>query len=340
MNNKKSLCAFLGGSVLLYVLGCGQGAIGVFATGDKGPEGKPDFSGAAAATAVGAGSDAGAGERRACQGKAALAGDQTRTLESGALTRTYLVHLPTGYDPTRPTPLVLNFHGYSSNASEQKFYTRMREKSDSAGFVAVHPEGVGKPQSWNAGLCCGEAVKKQVDDVAFVSAMLDAIEDELCIDPDRVFATGMSNGGFMTNRLACDLSDRIAAFAPVAGQNLTRTCTPSHPVPVLHFHGTADSTVPYEGDPDSNWPSVPTSLAAWAQRDGCATSPIELSTTIDSRCESWPTCQEGSEVILCTVQGGAHTWPGGIDIPSLGYVSKTLLATDLMWDFFQRHPRG
>ena len=113
------------------------------------------------------------------------------------------------------------------------------------GFIAVHPKGGGN--TWNAGLCCGEAMTAKVDDVGFVAAMLDELEARFCVDTDRVFACRLSNGGFISHRLACELSERIAAIAPVAGTNVTSPCAPSQPVSVIHFHGTADTLVPYNG---------------------------------------------------------------------------------------------
>src|SRR5262249_2956371 len=158
------------------------------------------------------------------------------TIASGGAMRSVNVHVPASYDPSQPMALVLNFHGYSSNAQQEDLLSQMSAKADAAGFIAIHPEGT--QNSWNAGACCGVAAQTGVDDVAFTKAILDEAASKLCVDAKRVFVTGMSNGGFMSNRLGCELADRVAAIAPVAGVVGITTCTPSRPMPVIHFHGT------------------------------------------------------------------------------------------------------
>jgi polyhydroxybutyrate depolymerase len=211
----------------------------------------------------------------------------------------------------------------------------MGEKSDAAGFIAVHPLGTGSSKSWNGGACCGEAASKPVDDVQFVRDLLDEVATRICVDDKRVFATGMSNGGFLSHRLACELSDRIAAIAPVAGVLGVKTCSPKRAVPVMHFHGTADSLVPYAGNAD--FPSVEEMMAAWAARDGCASTPATSFEKGDTKCRTWSGCATGSLVTLCTVDGGGHTWPGGLPIPT-GKTTTAISATDAMWTFFVDHP--
>jgi polyhydroxybutyrate depolymerase len=176
-----------------------------------------------------------------------------------------------------------------------------------------------------------------VDDVGFTRAILDTAESMLCIDTKRIFVTGMSNGGFMSHRLGCELADRIAAIAPVAGVLGVTPCTPSRPMPVMHFHGTADTLVPYNGDPTNGFISVPDSFAGWAMRDQCQGTPVETFNKVDSSCSSYTNCAGGAEVTLCTVQNGGHTWPGGPTIP-YGYTTPYLNATDAMWTFFAAHP--
>ena len=274
-----------------------------------------------------------------CSGRPApAAADDTWTLASGGLMRTVHVHVPPGYDPARATPLVLDFHGYTSNAAQQDLLSQMTAKADAAGFIAVLPEGTGSSPSWNAGACCGEAVSNGVDDVGFVRDLLDAAAARLCVDAHRVYATGMSNGGFLSHRLGCELGDRIAAIAPVAGVLGVPTCTPSRPMPVIHFHGTADTLVPYDGNPSMGFPSVPDTFAGWAERDQCRGAPVETFRMNDAHCSSYLDCAGGAAVTLCTVDGGGHTWPGGTPVPALGYTTPYLSATDAMWSFFQAHP--
>jgi polyhydroxybutyrate depolymerase len=274
-----------------------------------------------------------------CTGKPAAGLDEDYTVQVGALTRKYSVHTPASYKSDKPTPVVLNFHGLGSNASQQKFFSKMIDKSDAEGFIAVHPEGTGTTrQSWNGGACCDVAAMTGVDDVGFVKALLDKLEADRCVDTARVFSTGMSNGGFMSHRLACELSERIAAVAPVAGVNGMATCTPSRPMPILHFHGTMDMLVPYGGMPSYGFPPVDQMIGAWATRDACTDQPLQTYKMGDTTCMSRTACGGGSEVILCTVDGGGHTWPGGLPVASLGKTTMDISATDTMWEFFKKHP--
>jgi polyhydroxybutyrate depolymerase len=273
-----------------------------------------------------------------CAGKFTPPADQTLTVEADGRTRTFAVHLPSGYDATRRTPVVFNFHGFTSNGGQQQLYTRMNAKADAAGFVAVHPEGIGASQSWNGGACCGTAASEMADDVALTAAILDRLEAELCVDPRRVYSTGMSNGGFMSHRLACELAGRIAAIAPVAGVIGVTDCQPARPVPVMQFHGTMDTLVPWNGSSGLGFPGVEETMQQWAARNGCAATPAETYQKGDTTCVTWSGCQAGAEVVLCTVQDGGHTWPGGLPVGTLGKTTQDIVATDAMWDFFQKHP--
>jgi polyhydroxybutyrate depolymerase len=273
-----------------------------------------------------------------CSGLPPVSGDQDWTLTSGGRERTVHVHVPSSYAPTKPIAVVLDFHGVMSNAIQQELLTGMIAKADSAGFVAVHPEGIGLSQSWNAGKCCGEAVTEGVDDIAFASAILDALEARLCVDTHRLFATGMSNGGFLSHRIACELSSRIAAVAPVAGVLGVDTCAPSRPMSVMQFHGTADPIVPYAGSDLLGFPAVEPVMAAWAARSACMPSPRTSYSHGDVTCVTYDGCAQSAEIVLCKVQNGGHAWPGGLPVPALGYTTNDIHATDAMWDFFSRHP--
>ena len=275
-----------------------------------------------------------------CAGRAKQPRNSTWSVTVWSDQRAFVVHVPPSYDPTKPTPLVLNFHGYSMNPRLEDWLTSMSAKADAAGFILVYPEGTGSPLSFDGGNCCGDSRHDHVDDVGFTRAMLDALEANLCVDPARVYATGMSNGGFMSHRLACDLSDRIAAIASVAGVNATTDCHPLRPVPVLDLHGTANPVVPYTGNPRDGWRSVDDTIAGWVARDGCTGSTTALATS-DVTCVSHAPCAAGAEVELCTIQGGGHTWPGGKDVPhflGIGKTTHAINADDLIWSFFERHP--
>jgi polyhydroxybutyrate depolymerase len=271
-----------------------------------------------------------------CSGKLAQPLDATWTIVSNGLDRTANVHVPASYDPTKPTPVVLNFHGFTSDATQEALLSNMSAKSDEVGFVVVYPQGLNS--SWNAGACCGQSATDGVEDVKFASDLIDALEVQLCVDSKRVFATGMSNGGFLSHRLGCELSDRIAAIAPVAGVLGTDACKPTRPVPVMHFHGTLDPLVPYDGSATLGFPSVPDTFSGWASRDACQGAPTVTYEKGDVHCSTYAGCGASATVTLCTVDNGGHTWPGGLPIPSLGYTTTDINATDAMWTFFTEHP--
>ncbi len=261
--------------------------------------------------------------------------DRTWSIQHGGIQREFIVHMPQGYDPGVAYPVVVNFHGRALNAQNQDMLSSMGALADEKGFIAVHPEGTGFLKTWNAELCCGEAADNNIDDVGFVDAMLDRLEAELCVDRQRIYAAGISNGGYMSYRLACELSGRVAAIAPVAGVNLTLACEPSRAVPVFHFHGLADTVVPFDGRLGV---SVDDSIQGWLQRNACDATPTVFFEQDDVRCEEWSGCTDSASVRLCVVDGGGHTWPGGMPIPFLGETTQTISASRMMWDFFVEHP--
>lgn len=257
--------------------------------------------------------------------------DRRWTLTHDGRERDFFVHVPSDYDPTVPTSVVVNFHGRGSNAQQQIALSRMIALSDAEGFIAVHPNGIGA--TWNGGLCCGTAMNENVDDVGFTAAVIDRLAQELCIDERRVYATGMSNGGFMAHRLGCDLADRIAAIAPVAGPNGVVGCSPARVIPVFHFHGNADAIVPYDGF--AGQLAVPGTMRDWAARNGCEDERAIFFSEGDVSCEEWTGCTDGVTVRLCTIDNGGHQWPGGTTIPGLGYNTSVISASEMMWDFFE-----
>ncbi|OLF13632.1 extracellular catalytic domain type 1 short-chain-length polyhydroxyalkanoate depolymerase [Actinophytocola xanthii] len=233
--------------------------------------------------------------------------------------RGYLLHVPPGAEGRLPVLLVL--HGGGGNARQVAGQTGLSDLADEAGFLVVYPNGSGRTSllTWNAGACCGYAQRQGIDDVAFLSALLDEVLADQLADPERVFVTGMSNGAMMSYRLACELSDRITGIAPVAGALNVTPCRPTRPVSVLAVHGTADELVPYDGGPpaqpapgNESWvnASVADSVGFWVDHDGCrrpATERTEGAVTT----ATYAGCAEGSEVVLHTVAGGGHAWPGG-----------------------------
>ena len=231
------------------------------------------------------------------------------------------MHVPAGYVATKPTPTVVAFHGYSSNAQEQEGLSRMSEVADEKGFIVVYPQGLNYPdtlrkpdagnddtQSWNAGGCCGPAQIYNVDDVGFMEALFAELDTRVCVDTRRTYATGLSNGAFFAYRLACERAARFAAIAPVAGMENVITCEPGRPVPVMHFHGTADATIPYDGGVipfGRPYPSAPATVAKWAERNGCNGPLQQTYQQGDSTCVTHSGCD--APATLCTIQGGGHT---------------------------------
>jgi polyhydroxybutyrate depolymerase len=280
-------------------------------------------------------------------------GDSSRTLKVDGSERSYLVHVPPQYAKDTPTPVVLAFHGGGANARNMVAFSGLNQKADQSGFIVVYPDGSGRLErmlTFNAGNCCGQAAARNVDDVAFVRHILDDLEGIANVDRNRVFATGMSNGAMMAYRLASEMSDRIAAIAPVSGPMGTKDCRPGRAVSVMHFHGEADEFAPFSGGKGrgpsgTEFYSVDHSISAWVNANGCNKSPrvIQLpdrekdGTTVKQvRYESG---KEGAEVVLVIIEGGGHTWPGNEPrMQSLGESTRDISANDMMWEFFQQHP--
>ncbi len=278
-------------------------------------------------------------------------GDHKRTLTVGQRERSYLVHVPANYDPNKPTPVVVAFHGGGGNATKMIRFSGLNQKADQAGFLVVYPNGTGRLGflTFHGGNCCGYAMKNDVDDVQFTQEVLDDLAKVANVDPKRVFATGMSNGAIMSYRVASELSNRIAAIAPVGGPMGMETCQPQHPVSVIHFHGTDDQFAPFAGGKGraaTEFYSVKHSIENWVKANKCQQEPVvtKLPDTTDDEMTSTRTTysrgKEGAEVVLISTEGGGHTWPGG---PSrawfLGKCTRDFSANDLMWEFFQKHPK-
>ena len=262
------------------------------------------------------------------------------SITHGGLTRTYILYVPASYSASTPAPLVFNFHGYTSNATEQMFYGDFRSIADTAGFLLVHPmgtlDGSGQPY-WNSGW------GGTVDDIGFTSALIDSLSLTYSINQDRVFSTGMSNGGFMSYTLACELSDRIAAIASVTGAmnlNQSSTCNASHQMPVLEIHGTSDATVAYIG---ASWiEATSNTLNYWATFNNCAIPAImtpvpNINLTDGCTAEHYiyPNGLNGVEVEHYKIIGGGHTWPGAPF--TVGVTNRDIDASIKIWEFFMQY---
>jgi polyhydroxybutyrate depolymerase len=262
------------------------------------------------------------------------------SITHGGLTRTYILYVPASYSAGTPAPLVFNFHGYTSNASQQMMYGDFRPIADTAGFLLVHPmgtlDGSGQPY-WNSGW------GGTVDDIGFTSALIDSLSLTYSINQDRVFSTGMSNGGFMSYTLACELSTRIAAIASVTGSfnlNQIATCNPTHPMPVLEIHGTADATVSYTGT--ASFLSTPNTLSYWVTYNSndvpAIMTPVPNINLIDG-CTAehylYPNGLNGVDVEHYKIIGGGHTWPGAPF--TVGVTNRDIDASIKIWEFFMQY---
>lgn len=278
---------------------------------------------------------------------AGMPGQSTQSLSVGGVMRSFHLYRPDGL--SGPAPLVVMLHGgYGDGAQAERAY-HWDAQADAGHFLVAYPDGVDR--AWNAGSCCGRPARTGVDDVAFITAMVAAIEQQIPVDTTRVFVTGMSNGAMMALRLACQ-SSLFAAVAPVAGTLLTG-CSGASPTSVLQIHGTADDRVPYGGGPGAaltasgsprvDGPSVESVNADWRTIDGCA-PPVSSSsgevTTLRAD------CPEGRTVELIAIAGAGHQWPGGVSNPVVEKIaglpppSTALDATAAIWQFFTQHARS
>ncbi|MBK9591101.1 MAG: phospholipase [Crocinitomicaceae bacterium] len=258
--------------------------------------------------------------------------------------RTFQLHLPTGYTGTTDIPLVIAMHGGTGTGPQMALQSLLNPKSNAEDFVVVYPEGIpntsGGLRTWNAGWCCGYAVTQNVDDVAFISALIDSLNLLYAIDLNRVYATGMSNGGFMSYRLGCELSERIAAIAPVACSMGMNDCFPAVAVPVIAFNSFLDTNVPVNGGVGSglsdHWNSPQDSvMAVWSNYNGCDPTADTLQNDSEFLHLKWSNCNCGYTNEQYITQDGGHSWPGGIAFGDP--VSAYIDATDLMWDFFLQY---
>lgn len=260
------------------------------------------------------------------------AGSFEGQITSSGVLRNYLLHVPAGYQSGNPVSLILNFHGYGSNSKQEEGLTGMSTKADREGFIVVYPDGL--DSKWSTGPGAeGEA------DQLFIRDLIASLEGQYNIDPKRIYATGISNGGGMTNRLGCDMADLIAAIAPDSGAyNFWEDCNPSRPMPVLAFHGLDDNIVPYDsGTPKMMEPPIEDWAADWGSRNGCSSSP-NITTAVETvTMRTWSNCRNNAEVILYTLANHGHSWPGSPIMPK-NITSQAVNATDVMWDFFKSHP--
>lgn len=267
-------------------------------------------------------------------------GDYIHQMTVDGFDRVFLVHIPTDFVPGEFVPLVINLHGRGSSAFDQEDRTQLNAKADAEGFVVVTPQALDNPAMWWG------AVPRPVGDIDrnFIRAMLVELNREIRIDPARVFATGLSNGGAFSTNLGCTFSDVIVGIAPVSGgQALPDICYPERPVSVLAIHGTEDHVIPYEGDysygDQRDTEAVHVWVEAWAERNGCDADPVIEEPYPTILVETWTNCDESVEVVLISIEGGGHTWPTTRFGTDFGEIILYVDATDEIWEFFKNHPR-
>lgn len=278
-------------------------------------------------------------------------GDIEKSIIAGGITRTYIVHLPAGYSNEQSYPLVFVLHGGTGNARRAIRISQMSPKADREGFIVVYPNGTGKYKEkflhWNDGSQRSGQQENNTDDTAFFRQLIDQLKKDYPIDSKRIYATGISNGAMMAYRLGCELSDQLAAIAPIAGALNYDKTTPSEPISVIIFHGTEDRFVPYEGGVGKaakgtrTDASVAYAVNFWVNHNGCNPVPErdESDTVI---IEKYSGGKAHTDVVLYTIKGGGHAWPGGghnLLKNKDADAAQEISATDLMWEFFKNHPK-
>lgn len=252
----------------------------------------------------------------------------TRTITSGGNSRSYLVHVPANYDAARPAPVVLNFHGFGSNPEQQNAVSAFLQMSNREGFILVTPDGgIG----WRFIQSARDA------NTAFVRDVVASVSADLCIDPKRIFATGKSQGGFMSSWLGCNAPEIVAAIAPVSGMyEPTEGCGP---IPIMEFHGTADSLIPFGGGRVlvlGNYPGAVAVMEKWASSNRCSGTPETVQLTPHVQRVTYRDCNAAT---VQFITDAGHTWPGTSIREGDKSTPADLAASELIWDFFKAHPK-
>jgi polyhydroxybutyrate depolymerase len=273
----------------------------------------------------------------------------TGTILAANTKREYLLHVPASYDSLSPTPLVISLHAGATWPAHQQNLSHWNRLADAHGFIVAYPSGT--PQFLGVARIWRTWPDGVLTDVAFIAALMDTLEATYNIDRTRIYVDGMSNGGGMVFALSCTLSDRIAAVGMVAAaQQLPPSwCTAGRPMPMIAFHGDADPLVRYNGgrlgDPFNPvrpvYPAVRDFVAEWAKRNRCTAPPIASKVADDVARLAYLNCTDGAAVVLYTLLGGGHSWPGGKAPPRwrVGRTNTSMDATAALWEFFLDHPR-
>lgn len=287
-------------------------------------------------------------------GELSEAGTYTFSLSVGGVPRYYMIHLPSQYNKSEPAPLMVAMHGGGGSMlvqSRDKIYGLI-SKSNKEGFVVVFPNGYsalpsGAFATWNAGECCAEAHKKNSDDVGFIKMMLEDLKSKIRFKEDQVFAIGMSNGGMMAYRLACEAPELFKGIASVTGTDNTVTCSPERAISILHIHALDDPNVLYNGGKGEGafkgkfepiaFKPVTEAINKWRERYSCSPTPKRILSQDKAYCDLYEGCKDGAKVQLCITEDGGHSWPGTDGIPiGKGKPSQAIVANDVIWDFFTK----
>jgi len=291
-----------------------------------------------------------------------VAGDYTQEIVVNGLKRSYLVHVSVNYNNKKPIPVVIMFHGAGGTGQVAMKETGWDKKADQENFLAVFPDGTrpdpskrarfrDNPQTWNDGSNRANvgATQRRIDDIAFVNALIDDLISRFSVDQHRIYATGFSNGSSMAFRVGRELSNRIAAIAPASGSDWLDKPSISRPISLLYITGTADSLNPMNGGEQKllgrvigKKPSVQEQIQKWVEMLGCPRSHQVIMDKDGVKGIAYGPCKEGSEVVYYTIEGMGHTWAGGKSVlPAfmVGATSDKINANDIIWEFFQKHPK-
>jgi polyhydroxybutyrate depolymerase len=264
----------------------------------------------------------------------------TGAIESSGGERAYAVYIPSGYSPDVAAPVAFTFHGAGSSKEEQLAYSAFAPMAEESGALVVAPDALGDPTRWSpyGSAATDRGGLEGVNDLEFFVDLLDRIEEDYCVDPGRVLVTGMSSGGWMSATIACEHSDLIAVTAPVTATAWSdAACAEAGPVPYVYFHGTDDPVVPFlgpipgpDGEPGPGAAEV--TAEQWAAHNGCDPEPADEPVGEEVVHRTWSGCDAPTDLYI--VEGGGHTWPGGIDIPRLGHTTRDISASEIIWDLF------
>jgi len=276
-------------------------------------------------------------------------GNYNLSLLVSGVTRKYILHIPKNYNKNKSTPLILAFHGGMGTAEVMRDYYGWVEKSEIEEFIVAFPNGAsrfnsGKFATWNAGNCCAYAVTSNSDDIGFVKLIIEDLKNKVNID--KIFATGMSNGGMLSHKLACEMSDTFTAIAAVSGTNNFDECDPKNPISIMHVHGLKDDRVLFNGGcgpacntkAETEYTSVPDTISDWIERNNCNNNPKRVLENENGYCDLYSECENNVHVELCVAEDGGHSWPGAAEKPNpleKTKPSQAFSATNKIWNFFK-----